>query len=64
MSTVQAMTTCPECGAPVQPTRRSHQATWLDKDGRGAGFSDTVERPASCSSAACDWEDRGGTTSR
>lgn len=53
--------TCPQCGAPIQPARRGEQSTWLDKDGRGAGFSDTVERPAACSDPACDWEDRAGT---
>jgi hypothetical protein len=63
MSTEHA-TTCPECGFPIRPAHRGDQATWADKHGRGAGFSATVERPATCSNPECDWEDRGGTPSR
>ena len=57
-------TTCPRCGAPVQPAYRGDRTTWLDEHGRGAGFNPAVEYPASCTDGACDWEEgREGTTS-
>jgi hypothetical protein len=62
MTPAVPLTICPLCAAPINPARRGNQFTWLDKDGRGAGFSDTVEQPASCTNPDCDWEDRPGPT--
>lgn len=57
------LTTCPRCTAPVRAARRGNQSTFADQHGRGGGFSDTVEQPATCTNPACDWADRAGPTS-
>ena len=35
-------TTCPKCGAPIEPARRGHNSCFADQRG-GAGFSITIE---------------------
>jgi hypothetical protein len=62
--TPEHATTCPTCGAPIEPVRRGFNSYFGDEYGRGAGFSTAIETPATCSDPACDWEDRAGTTSR
>jgi hypothetical protein len=56
------LTTCPRCNAPVHAARRGNQSAFADQHGRGAGFSEPIEQPATCTNPACDWEDRPGPT--
>lgn len=52
----ETMTTCPQCGAPIQPAeRRAQQSCWSDSERAVAPDPRAlVFRRASCT--ACEWE--------